>query len=96
MVKYFDVLDVDALTKRGYRSKHNIHIKPVLGTTKLTRLDVEVLDCFYANSGAADCTAAATSSSSTEPQRLTSATACSQQMSAGQLLVWICPLTPSG
>jgi integrase len=31
MVKYFDVLDVDASTKRGYRSKYNIHIKPLLG-----------------------------------------------------------------
>ncbi|MGY4770320.1 hypothetical protein ACXC9Q_25675 (plasmid) [Kribbella sp. CWNU-51] len=48
MTKYFDVLDVDASTKRGYRSKYNIHIKPLLGTTKLTRLDVEVLDSFYA------------------------------------------------
>jgi integrase len=48
MTKYFDVLDVDALTKRGYRSKYNIHIKPLLGTTNLTRLDVEVLDSFYA------------------------------------------------
>jgi len=28
MTKYFDVLDVDASTERGYRSKYNIHIKP--------------------------------------------------------------------
>jgi integrase len=48
MEKYLDVLDVDATTKRGYRSKYNIHIKPLLGKTKLTKLDVEILDSFYA------------------------------------------------
>lgn len=49
MVKYFNVLDVDTLTKRNYRSKYNNHIKPILGTTQLTRLDTEILDSFYAD-----------------------------------------------
>jgi integrase len=49
MVKYFNVLDVDMLTKRNYRSKYNNHIKPLLGTTQLTRLDTEILDSFYAD-----------------------------------------------
>jgi integrase len=47
MKKYFDVLDVHVQTKRGYLSKYNIHIKPPLGATQLTRLDVETLDTFY-------------------------------------------------
>jgi integrase/DNA-binding transcriptional regulator YhcF (GntR family) len=47
MEKYFNVLDVDIQTKRGYLSKYNSHIKPLLGSTQLARLDVETLDTFY-------------------------------------------------
>ncbi|MFI6833583.1 tyrosine-type recombinase/integrase [Kribbella sp. NPDC050241] len=47
MEKYFKVLDVDTQTRRGYLSKYNTHIKPLLGATQLTRLDVETLDTFY-------------------------------------------------
>ncbi|SDT36357.1 GntR family transcriptional regulator [Jiangella sp. DSM 45060] len=47
MVKYLDVLDVDVQTMRGYRSKYQNHIKPLIGSLPLNRLDVEVLDSFY-------------------------------------------------
>ncbi|MFG1812401.1 hypothetical protein ACGFIF_01430 [Kribbella sp. NPDC049174] len=45
MARYLDVVDV--LTKRGYRSKYNNHIKPLLGASQLAKLDVAVLDSFY-------------------------------------------------
>jgi integrase/DNA-binding transcriptional regulator YhcF (GntR family) len=48
MTRYFSVLDADTQTVRGYRSKYETHIKPLLGTTQLSRLDVETLDSFYA------------------------------------------------
>lgn len=48
MARYFEVLDADTQTIRGYRSKYETHIKPLLGTTQLARLDVETLDSFYA------------------------------------------------
>jgi integrase len=48
ITKYFAVIDVDVQTRRGYRSKYETHIKPLIGTVPLTRLDVEVLDSFYA------------------------------------------------
>jgi integrase len=46
MTGYFSVLDADTQTVRGYRSKYETHIKPLLGTTQLSRLDVETLDTF--------------------------------------------------
>jgi len=51
MAKYLDVVDV--LTLRGYRSKYINHLKPLLGTTPLSKLGqigtgVEILDSFYA------------------------------------------------
>ncbi|MEV0284923.1 hypothetical protein AB0H36_12500 [Kribbella sp. NPDC050820] len=49
MVKYFNVLDVDTLTKRNYRSKYDNHIMPLLGTTQPARLDTEILDSYYAD-----------------------------------------------
>jgi integrase len=53
IVKYFEVVDVDVLTLRGYRSKYKNHIKPLLDTTPLSKLGqigtgVEILDSFYA------------------------------------------------
>ncbi|WP_202867166.1 GntR family transcriptional regulator [Kribbella pittospori] len=48
MTKYFSVLDADPQTIRGYRSKYETHIKPLLGSAQLARLDVETLDTFYA------------------------------------------------
>ncbi|MFI5731059.1 hypothetical protein ACIA49_13120 [Kribbella sp. NPDC051587] len=46
-MKYFDVLDVDALTMRNYLSKYKTHIEPLIGDTQLARLDTETLDTFY-------------------------------------------------
>ena len=51
--KYFEVVDVDVQTLRGYRSKYKNHIRPLLGTTPLSKLGqigtgVEILDSFYA------------------------------------------------
>jgi len=48
MTRYLSVLDADTQTVRGYRSKYETHIKPLLGTTQLSRLDVETQDTFYA------------------------------------------------
>jgi hypothetical protein len=47
IAKYFDVIDVDTQTMRGYKSKYENHIKPLLGSQQLTRLDIETLDSFY-------------------------------------------------
>ncbi len=46
--RWLEVLDVDPSTKRGYESKIGKHIRPLLGSVPLTRLDVETLDSFYA------------------------------------------------
>jgi integrase len=48
VTRYFSVLDADTQTVRGYRSKYETHIRRLLGTTQLSRLDVETLDTFYA------------------------------------------------
>ncbi|GAA1597584.1 hypothetical protein GCM10009789_59370 [Kribbella sancticallisti] len=47
IAKYFEVIDVDTQTLRGYKSKYENHIKPLLGSQQLTRLDIEMLDSFY-------------------------------------------------
>lgn len=47
IAKYFEVADVDAQTMRGYRSKYENHIKPLIGSQLLARLDIEILDSFY-------------------------------------------------
>ncbi len=54
IVKYFEVVDVDVLTLRGYRSKYKNHIKPLLDATPLSKLGqigtgVKILDSFYAD-----------------------------------------------
>ena len=46
--KYLTVLKADPSTRRGYESKIRTHIRPILGNIPLTRLDVELLDSFYA------------------------------------------------
>jgi integrase len=46
--KWLSVLDVDPSTRRGYEVKIRKHIRPVIGSAPLTRLDVETLDSFYA------------------------------------------------
>ena len=46
--KWLKVLDVDPSTRRGYGNNIRKHIRPLLGSLSLTRLDVESLDSFYA------------------------------------------------
>ena len=46
--KWLKVLDVDPSTRRGYGNNIRKHIRPLLGSLSLTRLDVETLDSFYA------------------------------------------------
>ena len=44
--RWLEVLDVDPSTRRGDESKIDKHIRPLLGSVPLTRLDVETLDSF--------------------------------------------------
>ena len=46
--RWLQVLDVDPSTRRTYDGYIRKHIRPVLGSLPLTRLDVETLDSFYA------------------------------------------------
>nr|WP_281352412.1 site-specific integrase [Phytoactinopolyspora alkaliphila] len=48
MDHWLDVLDVDTSTKRGYVNKINKHIRPNLGNIAVGKVDVELLDLFYA------------------------------------------------
>ena len=45
--RYLDQVDVDVQTKRGYVRKLNLHVRPFLGSTSLTRIDVEALESLY-------------------------------------------------
>jgi integrase len=46
--RWLQVLDVDPSTRRTYDGYIRKHIRPVLGSLPLTRLDVEILDSFCA------------------------------------------------
>src|ERR687894_2798702 len=46
--KWLEVIDVDPSTRRGYANNVRKHIRPLLGSLSLTRLDVQTLDSFYA------------------------------------------------
>lgn len=46
--RWLEVLDVDASTRRTYEGYIRKHVRPLLGSLSLTRLDVETLDSFYA------------------------------------------------
>src|ERR671917_2621855 len=46
--KWLEVVDVDPSTRRGYGNNIRKHIRPLLGSLSLTRLDVQTLDSFYA------------------------------------------------
>jgi hypothetical protein len=48
MDRYLEMLDVDETSIRAYESNIRTHIRPLLGSLPLTRLDAEVLDSFYA------------------------------------------------
>ncbi len=45
--KWLKVLDVDPSTRRTYEGYIRKHIRPLLGSLSLTRVDVEILDSFY-------------------------------------------------
>ena len=47
--RWLDVHHVEASTRRGYESKIDKHIRPVLGSIPVGRIDAEVLDAFYAD-----------------------------------------------
>jgi hypothetical protein len=74
MAKYFEVVDVDALTLRRYRSKYNNQITPLLGKTQLSKLGVEVLDSSTPTFAVAAFTVLAKSSFSPAQLGLISAT----------------------
>jgi integrase len=48
MERYLPVADIEPLTRRSYESKYEVHIKPLLGSIPLHKLDTETLDSFYA------------------------------------------------
>ena len=46
--RWLDVLDVEPSTRLGYASKIEKHIRPLLGSMQVARLDAELLETFYA------------------------------------------------
>ncbi|MFI7062902.1 GntR family transcriptional regulator [Kribbella sp. NPDC050124] len=48
MERYLPLADVEPLTRRSYESKYEVHIRPLLGSIPLSKLDTETLDSFYA------------------------------------------------
>ena len=46
--RYLDVLDVDVSTRQGYVRKIDRHIRPLLGSTAVGKLNTEILESFYA------------------------------------------------
>jgi len=47
MDRYLELLDVDATTRRTYDGYIRIHVRPLIGSVSLSRLDGETLDSFY-------------------------------------------------
>jgi integrase len=46
--RWLEVIDIEASTKQGYVRKIGKHIRPVLGTMQVAKLDAEILESFYA------------------------------------------------
>jgi integrase len=46
MDRYIGVIDVDRTTRKGYESRINIHVRPLLGHLPVARVDGEILDSF--------------------------------------------------
>ena len=46
--RWLAVIKIDPSTRRGYEGKIRKHIRPLIGSQPLTRVDVEMLDSFYA------------------------------------------------
>ncbi|WP_410605003.1 tyrosine-type recombinase/integrase [Amycolatopsis sp. lyj-90] len=47
MDRYFELVKIEETTRTGYESLVRIHVRPLLGGSKLSRLDGEILDSFY-------------------------------------------------
>jgi integrase len=47
MDRYLEVLNVDRTTRKGYEGYITKHIRPLLGTLPVGRLDGEMLDSFF-------------------------------------------------
>jgi integrase len=47
--RWLEVLDAEASTRRGYLTKIDKHIRPILGHLPVARVDAEVLESFYAD-----------------------------------------------
>ena len=48
MDRYLSTLDVDETTRRGYEGYINNHLRPLIGSLQVGRLDGETIDSFYA------------------------------------------------
>ena len=46
--RWLEVADVEESTLHGYRSKIETHIRPNLGDVRLSKVDAELLETFYA------------------------------------------------
>jgi integrase len=46
--RWLEVLNVDVSTRQGYVKKIEKHIRPLLGSTQIAKVDVEALESFYA------------------------------------------------
>ncbi len=46
--RWLEVLDVDVSTRQGYVKKIEKHIRPLLGSSPVAKVDVEALESFYA------------------------------------------------
>lgn len=46
--KHLDIVKLAPKTMRGYRSTYRNHIKPLIGSAKVAKVDAEALDTFYA------------------------------------------------
>jgi integrase len=49
--RYFELIRVEATTKEAYESLARVHIRPLIGTFPVGRLDGEILDSFYKQLG---------------------------------------------
>jgi integrase/DNA-binding transcriptional regulator YhcF (GntR family) len=47
MDRYLELLDVDTTTRKGYEGYIRNHVRPLLGTLQVGKLDGETLDSFY-------------------------------------------------
>jgi hypothetical protein len=63
--RWLEVIDIEASTKQGYVRKIGKHIRPVLGTMQVAKLDAEILESFTPSCGNAATTVGAGSTSST-------------------------------